>query len=237
MFSAGGTLTVTGSTVSGNTAGANGGGSYSGGAARRSDCGARSRSPAPHFSGNECGLPAVEPSSAMAMPWRPSPTSTFIDNISGDAGGGLEAGGRSSLTIERRVQRQRRPPERAAAPGRDRTDGHDHRFHVHRQLRRVAVDVECSERRIGRRPVHPERPDHHQGSTFAGNSATETGGGLALDNFGDAIVRDTAVHHNTAVHDGGGIENSGGLVTFETPDHHQQPRRRRRRRYPQLVQR
>ena len=53
------------------------------------------------------------------------------------------------------------------------------------------------------------------GSTFANNTATEEGGGISIDNFGDFYFADSVIRDNRAGADGGGIENSGMRVTFE----------------------
>ncbi len=53
------------------------------------------------------------------------------------------------------------------------------------------------------------------GSTFSDNTGTAEGGGLSIDNHGQALVRDTLVEGNSSLMDGGGVENSGAKVTFE----------------------
>ena len=74
-------------------------------------------------------------------------------------------------------------------------------------------------------------------STFADNTATDEGGGISIDNFGDVTISDTIIRDNRAGTDGGGIENSGTRVTFERLTDHRQPGRARRRRHLQLVER
>jgi hypothetical protein len=45
--------------------------------------------------------------------------------------------------------------------------------------------------------------------TFSENTATEEGGGLSIDNFGDVNFSDNVVRKNTSDDNGGGLENSG----------------------------
>src|SRR5918999_1572551 len=51
--------------------------------------------------------------------------------------------------------------------------------------------------------------------TFTGNSASDEGGALSIDNFGDVKVEDSHFEGNKAGTDGGAIENSGFRVTFQ----------------------
>src|ERR671915_547087 len=51
--------------------------------------------------------------------------------------------------------------------------------------------------------------------TFTGNSASDEGGALSIDNHGDVRLEDSHFEGNHAGTDGGAIENSGFRVTFQ----------------------
>ena len=51
--------------------------------------------------------------------------------------------------------------------------------------------------------------------TFTGNTATDEGGALSIDNHGDFRLEDSRFEGNRAGTDGGAIENSGFRVTFQ----------------------
>ena len=73
--------------------------------------------------------------------------------------------------------------------------------------------------------------------TFTGNTATDEGGGLSIDNFGDVrIERQRHSRATTPAPTAAAIENSGFRVTFERLHDRRQPRRARRRRHLQLVE-
>ena len=178
-------FTITGSMVSGNEAHASGGGMYNGG-------------------DGQLTITDVE----------------FSDNRAHDAGGGLSIAGRSSAVLTRVdfTDNEAHGEGGGAWTGSTRLiEIHDSTFAGNDAGVPTPGDLlnPAGANVAGGGGLYTENgPVTVTGSTFDGNSATEEGGGIRMDNLGDITVSDSIVRNNHA-EVGGGIENSATRVTFE----------------------
>ena len=130
---------------------------------------------------------------------------------------------------------------------RERAAGDDHGLDVHREQgrrpgaagptrARSSIRLARQHRRR-RRPLHRGRPGRwSSSSTFAGNSATEEGGGISIDNFGDVTISDTVVTRQHRRRRRRRHREQRLPRHVRAAARHRQPGRPRRRRHLQLVE-
>jgi parallel beta-helix repeat protein len=215
VYTEGGTVRVEDSTVSMNRA-ANGGGLYSGG--HLSQHGLRGRF---EVEDSEISENVAENGGGLYSDGDAQLTvidSSFAANLSSDHGAGIVSAGRASMTLTR-VE---------VADNTSNGEGGgvwtaserlqlitDSFFRGNRAGVPIIEDGVLSDDVAGGGGLHSSSgPLEVSGSTFEGNTATDEGGGLSLDNHGDVEIADSVITNNRAL-DGAGVENSATRVTFE----------------------
>jgi parallel beta-helix repeat protein len=216
LFTEGGKVTVTNTEVSKNQA-ASGGGLYSGG--HPSTYGLRGRfevTDSRIFENKaESGGGIYNDGDAQLL----VTDTTFTKNFTSDHGAAIATSGRSNLTLTRVEVTE------------NESWGEGGGVWTHSERQQTIVDSLFQDNHAG--VPHLEEDGlmsddvagggglHSDGgpttilrTTFDGNTATEEGGGLSINNLGDFLMRDSVVSNNRAA-DGGGLENSAHRVTFE----------------------
>ncbi|WP_165821285.1 right-handed parallel beta-helix repeat-containing protein [Nocardioides gansuensis] len=215
LYTEGGTVTVSGSTVSKNQA-ANGAGLYSGG--HVSQHGLRGSFT---VKGSQVFENTAESGGGLYSDGDGQLTvtdTTFGRNHSSDHGAAIASGGRSNMTLTRVTVTE------------NESNGEGGGVWTSSERLQTILDSTFTNNKAGVPVVEDDGtlsddvagggalqtdggPLTIRGSTFEGNSATEEGGALSLNNMGDVDVVDTIIKDNRA-YDGGGLENSATEVTF-----------------------
>jgi CSLREA domain-containing protein len=145
-------------------------------------------------------------------------------NRAADAGGGLNHGGRASLEMVRTTVRDNEAHgegggayvggERLATISGSMFTGND--AGTPEPPEPGEVPDPSSVNIAGGGALYTENgPVEIRGSTFTGNTSTDEGGAISLDNHGDVTLSNSTISQNRAGTDGGGIENSGTRVLFD----------------------